>query len=126
MNITVDSHADTQYINFSGQFWNIPVTFTEFSGDVPEGYNPDRQRYVVTVAPKSSPPRSFIGEFLHLLWDKTRRPCLYAGNAQGGPSQIDDLSQSVIEGNYRDYLTDGVFETSYTYSQFDHFCASQP
>lgn len=105
-----------------GQFWNIPVNFTEFLGSVPVGYNPDRKRYTVTVAPESSLPRSFVGEFLHLLWDKTESPCLYAGNAQGGPSQIDTRSQSIIEGNYRNYIVDGIFETSYEYSKFDHFC----
>ena len=100
------------------------MNFTEFTGRVPVWYRPDRKRYTVTVAPEMSSPRSFVGEFLNLLWDKTKSPCLYAGNAQGGPSEIDVPSQSVIEGNYRDYMVSGIYETLYKYSQFDHICSS--
>lgn len=98
------------------------MNFTEYSGEVPEGDDPDRLRYIVQVTPESSAQRSFVGEFLHLLWDKTESACLYAGNAQGGPSYLDDPSHSVIEGNYRDYIVDGIFESSYEYTRFDHIC----
>ena len=80
--------------------------------------------YVVTVEPEDAPARSFLGHFYHLKWDKTREPCLYVGNAQGGPSyEVPDPNDSVIEGRYRDYIFDGadenLFATGYTYSQFE-------
>ena len=110
--------------NHAGQFWNIPVTYTRYNGtDLPAGTDPSRV-YVVRVAPESSPARSFLGHIYHLKWDKSREPCLYVGNAQGGPSfEVPDPNDSVIEGRYRDYILQGgdgnLFETSYTYSQFE-------
>lgn len=105
----------------AGQFWNIPVTFTKYNGTELSESN---RVYIVTVDPESSPARSFLGHFYHLKWDKTRETCLYVGNAQGGPSfEVMDPNDSVIEGRYRDYILQGgdgnLFETDYTYSQFD-------
>ena len=109
-------------VYYAGQFWNIPVTFTKYTGDdLPEGANTDRY-YVVTVQPASSAARSFLGEFYHLKWDKTREPCLYAGNAQGGPSaEVQDPNDSIIEGRYRDYIiqSEDLFDTEYVYSRFN-------
>ena len=52
------------------------------------------------VNPESFPARSFLGHFYHLKWDKSREPCLYVGNAQGGPSfEVPDPNDSVIEGS---------------------------
>ena len=76
----------------------------------------------MTVEPESSPPRSFLGHLYHLKWDKTREPCVYVGNAQGGASyEVLDPNDSVIEGRYRDYFIDDdeLFGTSYDYSQFE-------
>ena len=106
----------------SGQFWNVPVTFTKYNGtDLPEGFNVNRY-YTVTVEPEDSPARSFLGEFYHLKWDKSREDCLYVGNAQGGPtSEFDDPNDSVIEGHYRDYIIESgdLFETTYKYNKFE-------
>lgn len=109
-------------MTYAGQFWNIPVTYTKYNGSgLPQGADVDRY-YVVTVEPEApSPPRSFLGEFYHLKWDKSREPCLYVGNAQGGPSyEIEDPNDSVIEGRYREYIiaSDDLFETEYVYTQF--------
>ena len=42
--------------------------------------------------------------------------CLYVGNSQGGPeSSLDD---SVIEGNWTDYITDSLYETKWTFSRY--------
>ena len=80
----------------------------------------------MSVHPKSSPVRSFLGEFYTYTWDATRESCLYVGDAQGGPISIvpdPKFNDSVIEGNYWDYILQGedenLFETNYTYSQFE-------
>ena len=74
------------------------------------------------VQPESASARSFLGEFYHLTWDKSRKPCLYVGTSQGGPTyDVEDPNDSVIEGDYRDYIIDNgdLFETAYKYVQFD-------
>ena len=76
------------------------------------------------MKPESSPPRSFLGAFYPLKWDGSKEPCLYVGNAQGGPSYTysdDDPRDSIIEGRYRDYIMKGgsPFETQYAYTKFD-------
>ena len=76
----------------------------------------------MTVMPESSSPRSFLGEFYHLKWDTSREPCLYAGNAQGGPGyEVEDPNDSIIEGDYSDYIipSGDLFETEFKYVQFD-------
>ena len=76
----------------------------------------------MTVEPPSPPARSFLGHLYHLKWDKTREDCVYVGNAQGGPSfEVLDPNDSVIQGRYRDYILSSgdLFETSYTYSEFE-------
>ena len=41
------------------------------------------------------------------------------GNSQGGASQSNDATESVIEGDVGQYETDSLFSTSFVYSQFD-------
>ena len=101
------------------------ASFTKFNGTgLYEGADISRY-YVVTVdsASEGGSPRSFLGEFYHLKWDKSRESCLYAGNAQGGPSyEVEDPNDSVLEGRYSEYIIsneDRVFDTQYKYSQFD-------
>lgn len=101
----------------------MEATFTKFNGTgLDTGFDASRY-YVVTVESASGgPSRSFLGEFYHLKWDKSREPCLYAGNAQGGPSyEVEEPNDSVIEGRYREYIisNEDLFETRYMYSQFE-------
>ena len=77
---------------------------------------------MVTVVPESSSPRRFLGEFHTQKWDFSSGPCLYVGNAQGGPSfEVEDPNDSVVEGYYREYIIEGgdLFETEYKYNQFE-------
>lgn len=98
------------------------MTFSNYTGeDLPSDFAPE-DIYVVTVKPESASARSFIGEFYHLKWDRSREPCLYVGNAQGGPSyDIEEPNDSIIEGEYNDYIieNDDLFETTYTYVKFE-------
>ena len=74
--------------------------------------------YRVIVDPPQSPPRTFVADLFQRTWDRTLRPCLYAGNSQGGPISEVPNDSSVIEGEYFEYeVADGIFGTSFTYNR---------
>ena len=112
-----------KYIHASlppGQFWNIPVTVSEYEGqtNVPGLSNEDY--YTVTISHPLSKPRSFTGHLYDFTWEFESKKCLYVGNPQGGPlDNLDDPNDSVIEGVYYQYLTQGPFKTDYYYAVFD-------
>ena len=104
------------------------MTFMKYTGndlDLPPDLMEEKDSfYVVTVQPWASfsPSRSFLGTFFTRKWDNSPGPCLYVGNAQGGPSsEVKDPNDSVIEGDYTDYLIPSgeMFETEYKFAQFD-------
>ena len=70
------------------------------------------------VDPPQSPARTFVAELYRRTWERTLKPCLYAGNSQGGPISEVAGDASVIEGEYFEYeVTDGIFGTSFTYNR---------
>ena len=81
------------------------------------------QLFNVTVNPVDSPPRSFLGDQFERTWDNTEKPCIYAGNSQGGPSGEESLPGSVIEGVYTDYVTDSLFDTDFEFDRIKGACA---
>ena len=97
-----------------GQFWNVPVTAnaTNHSDiDMP---------YRVTVDPPEGIRRSFLADLYHRVWDLTIRPCLYAGNSQGGPISEIENDDAVIEGEYSNYeVSDGIFGASFDYNRLE-------
>lgn len=100
---------------FIGQFWNIPVTATGPITPPPDNIT---IAYRVTVEPRISPRRSFVADLFQRTWDRTLKPCLYAGNSQGGPISEVANDASVIEGEYFEYeVSDGIFGTSFTYNR---------
>lgn len=46
-------------------------------------------------------------------------PCYYVGNGQGGITGLLEDEDSVIEGQYSDYVVDGLFGHNFIYSQFE-------
>ena len=101
-----------------GQFWNINITTEPFTGTVDPDYA-DADLRIVTVIPADGPPRRFLAGFNALVnWDKSRGPCYYAGNGQGGPWGIGP-DFPVIQGRYDDYQVDGLFEDDFVYAQFE-------
>ena len=99
------------------------MDFTRFTGTVDRsgGILNQDELYVVTVAPADgSPLRSFLAEQHFSAWENRPGPCLYAGNAQGGWSgEVNGLNNPVIQGSYKDYIVNGLFETDFTYSRFE-------
>ena len=107
----------------AGQFWNTPVTVVRYNGTLDRGggnLDPDRL-YIVMVTPQDgAPPRSFLAEGYAHTWENRTVVYLYAGNAQAGWSgEVDALRDPVIQGRYRDYIVDGLFETDFLYDKFD-------
>ena len=104
-----------------GQFWNIPVQIAQYRGDFNFNAISRSKYYNITVSHPDSDPRSFVGLLYDLSWELENKRCFYVGNRQGGPSGEPKLPEdSVIEGSYQDYITDGPFETSFEYSVFTH------
>ena len=109
----------------TGQFWNVPIFFEPYEYT---GTDPDIARYfrldrlfVISVQPPSGQTRRFVGELYRRTWDKSLEPCYYAGTAQGGAIRefANSPRDTVIEGRYRQYQVQGLFQTEFTYSRFD-------
>ena len=73
--------------------------------------------YRVTVdPPEAAAARTFVADLIGCTWDKTPKPCLYAGNSQGGGP----VGSSVIESKYFEYkVTDGIFGSKFTCNRLE-------
>ena len=63
--------------------------------------------------------RRISADVAPITWNHKNGPCYYVGNSQGGPSQSNNATQSVIEGKVAEYETTSLFGTDFVYSQFD-------
>ncbi len=109
------------YLHYVGQFWNIPITVSNFTGELVDPNFP-QERYVINVTHPDSAdgPRLITGILDDQTWEFEPEPCFYVGNSQGGSIyEVKEPNDPVIEGNYEDYVVSGQFETMYTYSRFD-------
>ena len=87
---------------------------------------PDDNHFVVTIKKVSGEQRRFFAYLYGRTWDRKQKPCLYAGNSQGGRTmEVPSLSGSVIEGRYKHYSVDGLFDPKFEYSQFHSQCQSK-
>ena len=76
--------------------------------------------YEITVEYPGSKPRSFIDVLHSRTWELDKQPCLYVGDSQvGPPNKVPNLNNSVIEGDYTDYIITTLFSTDYKYSHFE-------
>ena len=101
----------------AGQFWNVPASVSEFTGN--SVTNDSRVTpYIVTVNHPDDPPRQFFAELFQRTWDKSMKPCLYAGDGQGGrilgPVTPND---PVIAGTFRDYEVSSLFASDFVYNK---------
>ena len=101
-----------------GQFWNVPVSVTEFDGDF--GGTSRSDDYLIRLSdPISKNERSFVGIKEDITWEFEKRPCLYVGNSQGGPiDEVESPNDSVIEGDYTEYEVGSLFATAFRFGQF--------
>ena len=103
----------------TGQFWNIPVSASDFTGDSLTN-DSSVTPYVVRVDHPDDPPRQFVAELFQRTWDKTMKPCLYAGDGQGGRI-FDQVTPNdpVIAGTFRDYIVSSIFASNFVYNKLE-------
>ena len=105
--------------NHAGQFWNVPVNVTVYTGVLREGSVGNYTRYAISVAHPLSPKRTFTGILYAYTWEFDEGMCLYAGNRQAGPIyEVASPNDPVIEGTYVDYAMGSPFATNFAYSRF--------
>ena len=102
----------------TGQFWSVPVSVRNFTGA--STTNDSRiTPYIVAVDYPQAPRREFVAELYHRTWDKSLRPCLYAGDGQGG--QVFDTTLTpndpVIAGDYLDYEVSDIFASDFMFNR---------
>ena len=103
----------TLYLLSIGQFWNVPVIAF---GPVEIANDEIDVPFVVTVTHPLGSHRSFVADLFPHTWDRAEKPCLYAGNSQGGGP----VGSSVIEGKYFEYeVTDGIFGSEFIYNRLE-------
>ena len=112
--VTVDLFSYTL-----GQFWNVPVDITPYTGLSRDG-SVATGRYVVGIT-TSGVSRSYTGWMYGLTWDTEDGPCLYVGNGQGGIiREVLSPNEGVIEDIYKDYQVSSAFsEENYKFGSFD-------
>jgi hypothetical protein len=103
-----------------GQFWNIPVDITPYSGPYgEENVTEADQIYDINFRPPGKPQRSILAELGSNTWDNRKKPCLFAGDSYGGPIwEAPPEYGSVIEGDEDSYEVDSLFDHEFEYSQF--------
>ena len=76
---------------------------------------------MVTVDHPDDPPRQFVAELFHRTWDKSLKPCLYAGDGQGASVFNPTLTPNdpVIAGTFRDYQVSDMFASDFVYNKLE-------
>lgn len=111
-----------------GQFWNVPIGIQTYSYNGPTPTYLDIENlYAITVDHPGSSPRRFVAEYYTRKWDLVRETCFYAGNIQGGSlleiANDPSFNDPVIEGNYLDYSTGGLYQNAYKFSRLSNNCS---
>ena len=114
------SLINTNSVFLIGQFWNIPINIERYTGPLQDGVFTN-DNYIVSINYPEQEPRRFLAMLDTPLWDKSRKGyCLYAGNSQGGKLvELESPNDSVIEGEYTDYMVSDSFAYEFSYSHFD-------
>ena len=98
------------------------MNITSYTGPYGDGTAVASDRiYSITVAYPGATERTFIADYGKKDW-LDGRPCLYAGNHNGGPIEEVPGSGSVIEGKYSDYEVADLFASDYGFSRFMANC----
>ena len=107
-------------ITFLGQFWNIPVEVSPFTGQLVSGEQATNH-FLLHLTTPGSAPRSFIGFMYSLTWEGEEVPCLYVGDRQGGPTfEVNRSNDGAIAEMYSEYAVDGAFsQENYTFGLFN-------
>ena len=107
---------------FTGQFWNIPLKIEPYVGQYGERLVDLMDRfYSLTVSYPNAPERTFVAKYDERDWFDNR-PCLYAGNADGGRVSEVPSSDSVIEGTASSYVVQDLFSADFEFSKYNRDC----
>eukprot|EP00731_Ephydatia_muelleri_P017034 Em0010g132a len=118
LNLSPQSHG------IIGQFWNVPVNVSSYTGPLRNGSSNAYPRYTIAVAHPLSPARRFTGILYSYTWEFDEGMCLYVGNRQAGPIyEVESPNDPVIEGAYTDYIMNDAFATDFAYSRFSPKCS---
>ena len=107
--------SDTLYIQTAGQMFNVRFDVRNYTGEL--GFlDPSERHFYVTLANTGTETtRTFVASLQPRVWDRTAGYCLYAGNRQSGPTgdipENESPNDSVIEGEYSDYIVSADFAT---------------
>ena len=112
-----------------GQYWNVPVSVTPFTGLLRPGEQAQGRFTLTLTTPDGSETRTFTGWLYELTWELEEGPCLYVGNRQGGPIyEVPDPNAPVIAELYTEYAVESAFsEENYSFGMFDESqCSAGP
>ena len=104
----------------AGQFWNVPVGITPYTGLTIDGTPEPSTLYIVNIT-RGTSTRRFVGHLHKVGWEGRPGPCLYVGNRQaGGIVEIEQPNDGVVEGDYKDYQVSSAFsEENYKFGLFN-------
>ena len=104
---------------YAGQFWNASLATKPYTGIVPVEFGSENL-HLLNITPAQSTSRKLLGSKFDRSWDFTETTCYYCGNIQGGRSDSigGSYNDPVIEGEYVDYITEGIFSPRFKFSKF--------
>ena len=103
-----------------GQFWNTDVAIEQVTLADKDRIVQNKDQYKVMILEHDGTiKRKFKGLLYPQTWSNLNKNCIYAGDSQGGRSYGAPLNETVIEGNYLQYIVDGLFECNYTFGRFE-------
>ena len=106
----------------TGQFWNIPLKIEPYVGQYGERLVDLMDRfYSLTVSYPNAAERTFVAKYDERDWFDNR-PCLYAGDSDGGRVSEVPTSDSVIEGTASSYVVQDLFSTDFEFSKYNRDC----
>ena len=102
------------------------MAVSKYTGTVTGNSMNASDMYVVTMSAGAAvtPSRSFVGNLNSYMWNSEIKPCLYVGDNQGNRiAEATNNNGPVIEGNHKNYMTSGPFETDHSFNQFTGKCS---
>ena len=96
-----------------GQFWGVPFKLVPTSG---HNYN------ITMYPPGAGRNRTMFAFPLETTWTQNgvpaipRSSCLFVGSIQAGA--YPSTSDSVIQGDWEDYIADSLFDTTWKYTRY--------
>ena len=111
----------------TGQFWHAHVKLHKEGIKLRNDNGINKNKFHVIEFLKHGNKTKQVPAILQAhAWGSDEHSCLYAGDSEGGHMyEVKSPSDSLLDGNYKDYITSSLLSTDYKYSQFnDTICMS--